>query len=306
MKQTVTAQQAHERGSLKFELERVFKSDAADILAAREKARILHHGRDIRTAGDEVEMAVRKVLGRKLPSSFYIGHGHIVDEHLRQSSQLDVVIANKDGVPVLFQAENESEYFPYEGVYAIGEVKSSYDSSKQYIHAFADTLKTIRSQLQRKQFKAATPFRLSPLPYGNPLFSFIFFVDQGDFQVEQIRDLYRERPAEELPNIVCILNRGVIVNAVSHMWKEKWIPTEQGKPHSISLIPERNSDYRFQPIEFHWVLTEHGEDETQLSANLANFYYLLMQHLQQCQLTLPDFTQYVNHIFDKTMTTVIY
>ena len=38
----------------KFELEQVFRSDAADILAAREKARIMHHGHDIRAAGDEV------------------------------------------------------------------------------------------------------------------------------------------------------------------------------------------------------------------------------------------------------------
>lgn len=58
----------------KFELEQVFRGDAADILAAREKARIIHHGRDIRTAGDEVEMTFRKVLRCKLPCSYYIGH----------------------------------------------------------------------------------------------------------------------------------------------------------------------------------------------------------------------------------------
>jgi len=155
----------------KFELEGVFRSDAADILAAREKARIMHHGHDIRAAGDEVEIAFRKVLGRKLPSLYYVGHGHIVDEQLHESSQLDVIIANNIGTPLLFRAENGSEYFPYEGVYAIGEVKSSYDNSKRYIHAFSDTLKEIRTQLHREPFRAAPvratlAFPFSPTPTG--------------------------------------------------------------------------------------------------------------------------------------------
>lgn len=164
---------------LKFEFEEVFRSDAADILAAREKARIMHHGQDIPAAGAEVEIAFRKVLSRKLPSLYYVGHGHIVDEQLHQSSQLDVIIANNTGAPILFRAENGSEYFPYEGVYAIGEVKSSYYKSEKYIHTFSGNLKKIQDKLQRGSFRAAPAFRLSPLPYGNPLFSFMFFADNG-------------------------------------------------------------------------------------------------------------------------------
>jgi hypothetical protein len=292
----------------KFELERVFRSDAADILAAREKARIMHHGHDIRAAGDEVEIAFGKVLGRKLPSLYYVGHGHIVDEQLHQSSQLDVIIANNTGAPILFCAENGSEYFPYEGVYAIGEVKSSYANSKHSIHAFSDTLKSIHSQLQRDSFRAVSAHWFSPLPYGNPLFSFMFFADKGDFDIEQIRELYRTQPESEHPNIVCILNKGIIVNTASHVWKnsrQKWEPAEQGQPESISLIPALNDTHRRWGREFHWVLTEHGDNDKSLAANLANFYYPLIQHLQHCQLTAPNLTEYVNHLFDTTTTTFI-
>lgn len=298
-----------EQNELKFELELVFRSDAADILAARTKARMMHHGHDIRAAGDEVEIAFRKVLGRKLPSLYYVGHGHIVDEQLHQSSQLDVIIANNTGAPILFRAENGSEYFPYEGIYAIGEVKSSYESSEKYIHKFSDNLKRIQAQLRREPFRSIQAFRLSPLPYGNPLFSFMFFADAGDFRVEQVGDLYRTRPEGELPNIVCILNKGLIVNTASHVWKnsqQKWEPAEQGKPGSISLIPAGNDEYRRkQGIKFHWVLTEHGTDDKSLAANLANFYYPLIQHLQHCQLTIPNLTEYVNHLFDTTISTPI-
>lgn len=143
------------QNDLKFELELVFRSDAADILAARTKARMMHHGHDIRAAGDEVEISFRKLLCRKLPSLYYVGHGHIVDEDLHESPQLDVIIANNTGAPILFRAENGSEYFPYEGVYAIGEVKSSYDNSKRYFHSFSDTLRKIRTQLQREPFRTA-------------------------------------------------------------------------------------------------------------------------------------------------------
>ena len=143
-----------DQGFPKFELEQVLRGDAADILAAREKARMMHHGKDIRAAGDEVEMAFRKVLARRIASSYYIGHGHIVDQALHTSPQLDTIITDNAGSPVLFQAEDGSEYFPYEGVYAIGEVKSSYERSKQYIHKFADLLTDIHSQLTRQAYKS--------------------------------------------------------------------------------------------------------------------------------------------------------
>lgn len=300
---------AEEQNDVKFELELVFRSDAADILAARTKARMMHHGHDIRAAGDEVEIAVRKMLARKLPTSYYVGHGHIVDEHLHESSQLDVVIASNTGAPILFRAENGSEYFPYEGVYSIGEVKSSYDSSANPIEKFSDNLRCIQARLSREPYRAVQVFRLSPLPYGNPLFSFMFFADARDFRIEQIRDLYASRPESELPNIVCFLNKGLIVNTTSHVWsnsQRKWEPAEQGKPGSISLIPANNNAFRKkQGLTFHWFLTEHGTDDTSLAANLANFYYPLIQHLQQCRLTMPNLTEYVNHLFATTTSTRI-
>jgi len=301
----------------KFELERVFRSDAADILAAREKARIIYHGHDIRAAGDEVEIAFQKVLDRKLPSLYYVGHGHIVDKQLHESPQLDVIIANNTGAPILFRTENGTEYFPYESVYAFGEVKSSYDNSKHYIQSFSDTLREIRTQLQREPFRGTPTQRPNydavfyPFikPFGNPLFSFMFFADAGDFKIDQIRELYQTQPAAELPNIICILNKGVIVSTASHIRKnsqQAWEPVEPGHPRAISLIPERNDEYQtYFNVQSHWNLIEHGDDEMSLAANLAHFYYPLIEHLQCCQLTLPNLTEYVNRMFNTTTSTVI-
>src|SRR5215510_12900431 len=132
-----------EQEDLKFELEKCFKLDAADIIAAREKAFLIHHTKDIDTAGNEIEHAVRRTLRSKLPERYYTGQGHIVDSRLNFSSQLDVVIADNKGAPILFKAEDGTEYYPYESVYAIGEVKSTYYKSKKYIHEFSKSIDSI-------------------------------------------------------------------------------------------------------------------------------------------------------------------
>ena len=124
-----------------------------------------------------------------------------------------------------------------------------------------------------------------------------------------VLSLYRTRSESELPNVVCILNRGLIVNVADRIWKnsqQKWVPAEQGQPGSISLIPARNNEQRQgRNREFSWVLTEHGDDDKSMADNLANFYYPLVQHLQHCQLTMPNLTEYVNHLFDTTTSTFI-
>lgn len=300
------------QGFPKFKFEQVLRSDAADILAAREKARIMHHGRDIRAAGNEVEIAFRKVLRRKLPASYYVGHGHIVDQHLRMSRQIDVVIADNSGTPILFQAEDGSEYFPYEGVYAIGEVKTSYRRSERYIHTFAEHLAEIHAQLDRKEPEPrfVMPNFHDVIPdsiYGNPLFSFMFFVDAGDFSAEDVIDLYQTRPPDTLPNIVCFLERGVIVNVVTHFAEDKrhnWGPLQPMlEPGTINLNPARNM--QSEDIRHQWVLKDYGTNGQHMAAHFGTLYYMLATHLRECRLTAPDLVAYIDQLFDKPALTII-
>jgi hypothetical protein len=205
-----------------LELAKIFQVDAAAIKAAHARARIIHQTRDIDAAGDEVERAVRAVLARKLPLRYKVGHGHVVDRQLGTSPQLDVVISDGLEVPVLFSADNETEYIPFESVYAIGEVKATYYSDKNPIEAFSSTIARIRTELYREETPAGyLPggvqltsalgiFTKSPTPL-NSLFSFMFFCDSGDFHPDEVRDLYSSRPAHELPNVVCLLDAGLIL-----------------------------------------------------------------------------------------------
>jgi hypothetical protein len=183
-------------------LETAFLHDAADLRAARERARLIHGTDDIDTAGAEVEMTGREVLRRKIPRNFYVGHGHIVDSRLRYSSQLDVIIADDNHTPVLVRALDGTEYMPYESVYAFGEVKSTYYKSKKPIEEFSATIRGVRTNLSRADVPANYVAHgivlgeglqyVTPFPRRNPLFAFMIFVDVGDFALSHIRKHYHE------------------------------------------------------------------------------------------------------------------
>ncbi len=151
---------------------------------------------------------------------------------------------------------------------------------------------------------------MTPVPdtvYGNPLFSFMFFVDAGDFRLEDVIDLYQTQPAGELPNIVCLLNKGVIINVVTHFAEDKrhkWGPLQSIlQPGTINLNPVRN--IRSEDIRHQWVLLERGTNDQQMAAHFGTLYYMLATHLRECRLTAPDLVAYVDQLFDQPTSTII-
>ena len=100
-------------------------------------------------AGNEVEIPTRDLRRSNLPSQYHVGHGHIVDAALNVSSQLDLVIADGGVSPILYKAKDGSEFFPYEGVYAFGEIKATYYKNEKPIHGFVETISTIQIGLHR-------------------------------------------------------------------------------------------------------------------------------------------------------------
>jgi hypothetical protein len=282
----------------KLEIEKVFLSDAAEIVAARAKAIIIHHTKDIDTAGNEVERAVRKVLRRKLPSSYYVGHGHIVDSQLVNSQQFDVIIADNSRAPVLFQTEDETEYFPYESVYALGEVKSTYYKSKNYIQSFIDSLSQLRSNLHRDKVPPTylqtgglgLDVEFLPMtdnPFQNPLFSFMLVVDSGDFKLEDIVDVYSNTAVGNLPNVLCFLDKGLVIYA-------KILISSEKKGFNPHVIPEFVKE---QDEKSYWVFAPFGSGDSRIGAHLGFLYYLLLAHLGSSVLKPPNILSYLQQMF---------
>jgi hypothetical protein len=58
--------------ALYFEIAKFLQHEASEIIADLEKAVFIDHTNDIDAAGVEVEQAVRKVLRRKHPTSYYL------------------------------------------------------------------------------------------------------------------------------------------------------------------------------------------------------------------------------------------
>ena len=210
-----------------LEILRVLASDAKKLTDARERCLTIHRTADIDSAGDEVEVAVRKVIGARIPINYHVGHGHIVDGSLTTSPQIDIVVSDSSA-PVLFATDNGSEYFPFESVHAIGEVKSTYSRSRGQIENFIETIRMIKNVLKREHTSAnyvgnglslGTGFSTSEKrPYRNPLFSFMLFVASEDFDPSNVGSLLKSTHIAELPNVICVLDRGILVNAQTQIY----------------------------------------------------------------------------------------
>jgi hypothetical protein len=283
----------------RLELQKVLQHDAEEIISARNNALLIHSTRDISAAGDQVEQVVRNVIRRKLATKYYVGHGHILDSELTTSPQLDVIIADNSGAPILFKTENGTEYFPYESIYALGEIKSAYYKNKNYIHTFTDTLTQLKSTLKRNNtsssyvspeltFGPGFSFN-SDRPYRNPLFSFMLFVHSNDFHIDHIRELYASRPHSELPNIICFLDKGIIAN-MEYTQNE-----DRSKSLGINLIPEFNSYSQKEGSS--WVFVPWGAADNQLGANFGFLIFMLSSHLKKCVLMPPNLFAYLSHSF---------
>jgi hypothetical protein len=214
-----------------------------------------------------------------------------VDKSWESSPQLDIIIADTHTCPVLFKTRNGTEYFPFEAVYAVGEIKSAYYSAKTPVHNFSTALKLIDQNLSREKVSSNTigtssgfsGAKLSDHPgsFRNPLFSFMLFVDGNNFEPEQIRNLYETTPAEHLPTFICLLNKGVCAYRSS---TEKFILVPQ-----FEALEDREIDLVFE------TLLQDGHSEARRWGCL---FLVLMQFLSQCLLHPPDLSKYMGEMLD--------
>jgi hypothetical protein len=277
----------------KLELHKAMQLNAEDIIAAARKGEIVHSSRNIAASGRFLEKAVCDVLRRLLPSRYHVGQGHVVDSKLKASPQYDVIIADSTNSPVLFQDPQGTEWFPYESVYAIGEVRPNYYKVKAKkgqeeggsgidpIQAFVKNLARCRSKLTRE-----------PVPvmgiYGDRVFSFMLFVKSQEAGLDEISSFYQAKHASELPNIVCFLDRGLILN-VTYDYENGREGVRRFNAIPEASGPDDDSSHR-------WVFMPFSEGQG-AGATLAFFFYMLMNYLSLCKLQPPRIVDYINEIF---------
>lgn len=274
----------------------LFELEVLTLATARDKTQLIHHLKNIRSAGDEVEEALRDFFRRRLARRCCIGHGHVVDQKGHVSPQIDMVIHDGLDFPSLQENRDGTEYFPFESVYAIAEFKSTYSKAKEPIAKFS---KMIKEVFKGKLSRQATPIGFVPTGFGtginlgqalnsssikqsylNPLFAFMIFVDSGDFQIKDIENFYQNTDRRFLPNMLVFLDRGIVM-----LNKHPQLSVEQ---YECVLFPEFHIDQ-----DYVWCFLPISPRET-----LALTWSVLADALTKIILLKPQYLNYIARVFE--------
>jgi hypothetical protein len=131
--------------------------------------------------------------------------------------------------------------------------------------------------------------------YGslNPLFSFMLFVKGDKFDPNDIIDLYSKTPAAELPNVLCFLDRGVVIFKSEGSWSGGQ-PWSYYSPHP-GLENERNLVLHSRQSG-NWYFNSIGSERNRIGAQFGFLYSLILSFLGRCTLHPPDMAAYMERI----------
>lgn len=265
-----------------------FWLDVQKIKSACKQADIIRgDAKNVRTAGDEVEITLRNFFKEKLAPKYDVTTGHVVDHNLKVSPQLDVIIADSIKSPVLATLTDKTQHVFYETVYAIGEVKKSwYDDS--LLEKFSSTIKTIKTELERDDIgkdilecgdnQLKIKGEVTSNPRRNMLFSFMLFAEKS-VSLKKITNTINATPNEFLPNVIVFIEGGVVVNVNKSMLAQNKV--------EINLYPELVTK-----DDGEWIFI--GLDEE--NQRLTYLYLLLLEHLKQTIVATPDIQSYTKKL----------
>lgn len=265
-----------------------FWLDVQKIKSACKQADIIRgDAKNVRTAGDEVEITLRNFFKEKLAPKYDVTTGHVVDHNLKVSPQLDVIIADSIKSPVLATLTDKTQHVFYETVYAIGEVKKSwYDDS--LLEKFSSTIKTIKTELERDDIgkdilecgdnQLKIKGEVTSNPRRNMLFSFMLFAEKS-VSLKKITNTINATPNEFLPNVIVFIEGGVVVNVNKSMLAQNKV--------EINLYPELVTK-----DDGEWIFI--GLDEE--NQRLTYLYLLLLEHLKKTIVATPDIQSYTKKL----------
>ncbi len=281
----------------KLNIQEIFRQDAQKITEARNRSLVIHSTSDIKAAGNEVENAVREFLRHRMPSNFYVGHGHIVDNEQQTSPQFDILISDNTFIPILLRTNDSTEYFPCESLYAIGEVKSTYNKYEKPIEAFCEKMKLIKDDMKREEVintaydgEITDNTLLRDMIFQknnrvlNAIYSFMFFVNSENFDLTEFKRCAEKFGNKYLPNCIIFLDRGVLF--FGELTSDKMV---------FEKYPEYSNDNKKE-----WLLTPFGngeEGKDNAGNHLGYLYYSLLAHMNSSFLEPANLMPYFNHLF---------
>ncbi|SDN67025.1 hypothetical protein SAMN04487957_101329 [Halomonas shengliensis] len=257
----------------KLKLDEVYISEARRIFEAKKEAKIIHNSGDIVSSGDQTERAVRRFIGNRLPTRFRTTHGHVVDYCGRASPQFDIIISESLSSKSLFEAADGTEYIPYESVYAIGEIKSSFDKSKKPIESFSKSIEKLKTHLSRQKH------------VKHKILTFLVFVTTEHMDYDYLEATTKSIDRPHYPSFMCFLDRG------------SFTYTRMSKSPQGSIIPLQyflsDSDIAPADEKHMWSIIHWGDSDNRSGVNLMFLHLSIVQHLQTCPAGIPNLTAYM-------------
>ena len=199
--------------------------------------------------GSAKEHPVKKKLEHILPAGIAVGSGCIIDSYGHTSRQIDIVLYEKNICPVYSINDTpETTYYPCEGVVAVGEIKSSLDSSElEDIFVKIESVKRLRrftaeSSKERVMYVLNVLYRrygttapvthqiLGDMDYDqaeNPLDQIFGFALAGELKLkaqtfcEKFVDRARTMEPILTPNLIVTLDQGILCPATFPKEDEK-------------------------------------------------------------------------------------
>ena len=281
-------------------LDSFFVFEAEEIEMAYRVSSLLQRGaKNIESSGNEVEVAVRNFFKRKLTSKYYTSNGHIIDTSLKVSPQFDIIIADNDKSPILYKSKDNTDFFIYESIYCIGEVKKSW-YKKELLPNFISTISRMRNELKRNKVDpkfvdiggrgAVFNVPTTEYPQKNPLFYFLLFVQSEELKYSDLTSSISSNHWQNIPNIICFLDKGLVVNINKKSFANGEI--------KINLYPEFLDETDTE--ENDWAFIRFRD-----KANvLAYLYILIVEHLNTTVLEVPHMLSYLKNMFNINKTDI--
>ena len=222
---------------------------------------VTNHIEHMGLRGSSRENILREYIKQLLPQKFAVGNGIITDVNGTQSKQQDFFVYDAFNSPIFLHMES-SCIIPVESVYATVEVKSTLTKE-----TLKQSIKNIRSV---KQLEITV---LKNSPFIPAQFNFILgtvFSYTSDSAIETVAqnvdEICRDIPKEKQPSVICILDKGLIVNVLKDGMRE------------IATMPSDSTTW--------------GVIKNTKEINFYLFYLVLQQHLNTAINFPPNLLKY--------------
>ena len=222
---------------------------------------VTNHIEHMGLRGSSRENILREYIKQLLPQKFAVGNGIITDVNGTQSKQQDFFVYDAFNSPIFLHMES-SCIIPVESVYATVEVKSTL--TKEILKQSIENIRSVK-QLEITVLKNS--------PFIPAQFNFILgtvFSYTSDSAIETVAqnvdEICRDIPKEKQPSVICILDKGLIVNVLKDGMRE------------IATMPSDSTTW--------------GVIKNTKEINFYLFYLVLQQHLNTAINFPPNLLKY--------------